>query len=81
MVIRCKACGAQRQDVGIDELQAALACPCGNAAEGRAAEDLASAVEDALAQLWWVERTHDLQLTLDTDQIPFAFVPAPSGDR
>lgn len=73
--IRCQACGVEAQIEEIDALSVLECRGCGARAETRAGEDFASAVEDALTQLWHIGRSFDLRMTLDTADIPTAFVP------
>ena len=73
---QCKHCKAS--GVITDEIRrlATWTCPtCGLTPSPRASEDLSSAIEDALTQLWWISQDLDLQITLDTGSIPTAFVP------
>lgn len=75
---RCRACGATSAVLAEPQALAALSCQsCGARAEARAAEDFASALEDALAQLWWLRQGFDVEVTLSSADIPHAFVPAP----
>ncbi len=73
--LRCKTCGREKHIEGEPQLLGApLGCACPEAEE-RAREDFASAIEDALAQLWLLAQSMDVELTLDTHSIPPAFIP------
>ena len=79
--LSCNAC--QTRWKVIDEPRALihLTCPhCEQTADPRASEDLASALEDALAQLYRLSRTLSATLTLDTATIPAAFRPPEPGE-
>lgn len=53
-----------------------LMCPkCHAAAASPAAEDFASALEDALVQLWALAKTHSIEVHLSSESIPASFVP------
>jgi hypothetical protein len=55
-----------------------LACPqCQSAASPSAAEDFASAIEDALVQLYALSQTHGIELTLSSAAIAASFRPLP----
>jgi hypothetical protein len=54
-----------------------LTCPqCGVPSEPRAAEDLASSLEDALCQLWLLGKTVELEIVISTANLPTAFKPS-----
>lgn len=74
--IRCRQCGAEQPSTSEPRDVATLQCAqCGSRADPQASEDLASALEDALSQLWRVGQTHSVRVELDTDTIPAAFRP------
>jgi hypothetical protein len=71
---RCQRCKAVQTIDGEPRQLAALSCPaCGNRAEARASEDFASAIEDALAQMAWLGRSFDIDVTLSTRTLPPPF--------
>lgn len=74
--IECRAC-TQHWSLPLEpQTLHRLACPgCGQQASAQPIEDFASAMEDALLQLWRLRQTHHIQLSLDTRQIPAAFCP------
>lgn len=73
--LTCRACGSHHTPQ-LDAL-ARWRCPaCQSGPEARAAEDFASALEDAAAQLWWLSQAVDLEVELSTHNIPPDFVPA-----
>ena len=78
-VLRCNQCNTATAITDEPRQLLGLECSCGVTADARAVEDLASAIEDALAQLWHIGKTFELRLELGTDSIPAAFTPEP-GD-
>jgi hypothetical protein len=73
--VRCRSCGAARE-ISDPRHLVALACSgCGKTAEVRASEDFASALEDALAQLWHLAATFEIDVELSSRDIPPAFTP------
>ena len=59
---------------------APLACAqCGTAAEQRAAEDLASSIEDALCQLGLLGKTLGVEIELSSEELPEVFRVASSS--
>jgi len=74
--VECKNC-AHAWEIR-DEPRALHPLTCTNCdaqAHARATEDLSSAVEDALAQLWHVSQTFNIEITVGTRTIPAAFKP------
>lgn len=75
--ITCQACTRNWQIPLEPQQLVRLACPdCGQQASLQPSEDFASALEDALLQLWRLGQTHRIQLTLDTQNVPADFSPA-----
>lgn len=73
--LTCHACGHADRQTNLDGL-AIWSCPeCKATPEARAAEDFQSALEDALAQLWWLHQTAAVTVTLRSDDIPDDFRP------
>ena len=80
--LRCRACGAEHEIRDEPRQLATWKCRCGQVGEARAFEDAASALEDVLAQLAWIDQAAELEVHMGTAAIPEAFRPdvLPSKD-
>jgi hypothetical protein len=77
--VTCGACGHTQELHDEPSELSTLRCQrCDASADARASEDFASAVEDALAQLWHLSKTFQVDLELSTAHIPAAFRPEPT---
>lgn len=76
--LSCRACGHNWVVQDEPRHLVALGCPtCANVAAQAATEDFASALEDALVQLYLLGKTHAVDVTLSTETIPPSFRPLP----
>ncbi|HET6346694.1 MAG TPA: hypothetical protein VFH51_17300 [Myxococcota bacterium] len=77
--LRCKSCSHAWEVRDEPRALLHLSCPqCEQSADARASEDLASALEDVLAQLYRLSEAAELRISLDTEAIPAPFRPPQS---
>lgn len=77
--LSCKQC--QHRWAVVDEPRrlVQIICPgCQAEVLPRAAEDFASALEDAMCQLWLLGQTVNVEVHLQNQALPPAFGPAPT---
>jgi uncharacterized protein YbaR (Trm112 family) len=82
VALTCRACDHAWDVVDEPRDLVTLCCPsCAGTALPQAAEDFASALEDALVQLHHLGQTHTLRIEFGTATLPPAFAPkAPPDD-
>ena len=80
--LQCKRCNASQTIVDEPRNLVALACSsCGAQADPRAAEDFASALEDALCELWRLGQNFTVRVEIGTASLPKAFKPSSAEGR
>ncbi len=76
VALTCKSCQHRWAVVHEPRRLSQLVCPgCQKAAHGRAAEDFASALEDAMSQLWLLGQSVAIDVQLQSEALPAAFGP------